>query len=328
MPPVRLEGTQQSKETTVKSIELGTSGVKASRVALGAMRIDDKSREEAAEIIRTALDAGIDYFDTADCYHDGLCSTMLGQALKDCGVDRKDIGIQTKFGIYRDQETNKVTRYDFSKKHLLEAIEQELENLQTDYVDFALLHRPDTLVELDQLAEAFNELQSSGCVRHFGVSNVNPMQVELLQSGLDQKLQVNQLQFGLGHTGMIRQEIHVNMADEASLDHDGGILAYSRLKHMTIQAWSPFQSGKGDGVIIDNPKFPELNDCLGRVAERHGVSKNAIAVAWILRHPAGMQVIIGSMTPSRIKEMASGADVELTAEEWYELYVSAGNDVF
>lgn len=312
----------------MKTIELGTSGVEFSSVALGAMRIDNKTRQEASEIIKAALDAGIDYFDTADCYHDGLCSTMLGQALKDCGVKREDVGIQTKFGIFRDKESGRVTRYDFSRKHLLEAMEQELENLQTDYVDFVLLHRPDTLVELDQLAEAFNELQSSGRVRHFGVSNVNPMQVELLQSALDQKLQVNQLQFGLGHTGMIRQEIHVNMADEASLDHDGGILAYSRLKRMTIQAWSPFQSGTGEGVIIDNPKFPELNDCLAKIADEHGVSKNAIAVAWILRHPAGMQVIIGSMNPSRIAEMASGADVELSAEEWYQLYVSAGNDIF
>lgn len=312
----------------MKTIELGTSGLEFSSVALGAMRIDNKTRQEASEIVKVALDAGIDYFDTADCYHDGLCSTMLGQALKDCGVKREDVGIQTKFGIFRDKESGRVTRYDFSRKHLLEAMEQELENLQTDYVDFVLLHRPDTLVELDQLAEAFNELQSSGRVRHFGVSNVNPMQVELLQSALDQKLQVNQLQFGLGHTGMIRQEIHVNMADAASLDHDGGILAYSRLKRMTIQAWSPFQSGTGEGVIIDNPKFPELNHCLAKIADEHGVSKNAIAVAWILRHPAGMQVIIGSMNPSRIAEMASGADVELSAEEWYQLYVSAGNDIF
>lgn len=312
----------------MKTIELGTSGLEFSSVALGAMRIDNKTRQEALEIIKAALDAGIDYFDTADCYHNGLCSTMLGQALKDCGVKREDVGIQTKFGIFRDKVSGRVTRYDFSKKHLLEAMEQELENLQTDYVDFVLLHRPDTLVELDQLAEAFNELQSSGRVRHFGVSNVNPMQVELLQSALDQKLQVNQLQFGLGHTDMIRQEIHVNMADEASLDHDGGILAYSRLKRMTIQAWSPFQSGTGEGVIIDNPKSPELNDCLAKIADQHGVSKNAIAVAWILRHPAGMQVISGSMNPSRIAEMASGADVELSAEEWYQLYVSAGNDIF
>lgn len=311
----------------MKYMNIGTSGVKASRVALGVMRIDTKSPEEAATIVRTALDAGIDYFDTADCYHGGESSRVLGRALKELGIDRASIGIQTKVGIYRDPASDQITRYDFSAKHLIQAVDQELKNLQTDYFDYLLLHRPDTLVELDQLAEAFNTMQTSGKVRHFGVSNVNPMQVELLQSGISQKLDVNQIQFGLGHTGMVQQEFHVNMIDDSSLDHDGGLISYSRLKHMTIQAWSPFQTGFFEGVFIDNPKFPDLNDCLQKIAEQHGVSKSAIAVAWILRHPAGMQVLLGSMTPSRITEMAAGADVDLTAQEWYDLYLSAGNDL-
>ncbi|MCT6901051.1 MAG: aldo/keto reductase, partial [Bifidobacterium sp.] len=207
------------------------------------------------------------------------------------------------------------------------ALDEELVNLQTDHVDFVLLHRPDTLVDLDDLAEAFNELQSSGKVRHFGVSNVNPMQVELLQSAVSQRLEVNQLQFGLGHTGMVDQEIHVNMGDDPSLDHDGGLLAYSRLKSMTIQAWSPFQTGYFDGVFLDNPRYPELNAELDKLAKQHGVAKSAIAVAWILRHPAGIQVLLGSMNPGRITQMAAGADVDLTAQEWYDLYLSAGHDL-
>ncbi|MCT6836030.1 MAG: aldo/keto reductase [Bifidobacteriales bacterium] len=311
----------------MKYMNIGVSGVKASRVALGAMRINTKSSEEAAKIVQTALDAGIDYFDTADCYHNGESSRVLGRALKDLGVDRSSIGIQTKVGIFRNPDNDEITRYDFSAKHLIAAVDQELENLHTDYVDYLLLHRPDTLVELDQLAEAFNTMQTSGKVRHFGVSNVNPMQVELLQSGVSQRLDVNQIQFGLGHTGMIQQEFHVNMIDGPSLDHDGGLIAYSRLRQMTIQAWSPFQTGFFEGVFIDNPKFPELNECLEKVAGKYGVSKSAIAVAWILRHPAGMQVLLGSMTPSRIAEMAAGADVELTAQEWYDLYLSTGNDL-
>ena len=311
----------------MKYMNIGVSGVQASRVALGAMRIDTKSPEEAATIVQSALDAGIDYFDTADCYHNGESSRVLGRALRDLCIDRSDVGIQTKVGIFREPDSDKITRYDFSAEHLIAAVDQELENLQTDYVDYLLLHRPDTLVELDQLAEAFNVMQTSGKVRHFGVSNVNPMQVELLQSAVSQRLDVNQLQFGLGHTGMVQQEFHVNMIDAPSLDHDGGLISYSRLKHMTIQAWSPFQTGFFEGVFIDNPKFPELNDCLEQVAGKYGVSKSAIAVAWILRHPAGMQVLLGSMTPSRITEMAAGADVELTAQEWYDLYLSAGNDL-
>jgi predicted oxidoreductase len=291
------------------------------------MRIDEKAQDKADEIVKTVIDGGVNFFDTADCYSSGGSSRRFGQALVDLGVKRSSIFIQTKFGIYRDPESNTITRYDFSKKHLLAALDEELENLQTDYVDFVLLHRPDTLVNLDELAEAFNELQASGKVRHFGVSNVNPWQVELLQSALSQKLEVNQLQFGLGHTSMIQQEFHVNMEDAPSVDHDGGLLAYSRLRHMTIQAWSPFQFGFFEGVFIDNPKFPELNEALDKLAEKYGVGTSAIAVAWILRHPAMMQVLLGSMTPSRLTDMIAGAEVELTAQEWYDLYLAAGNDL-
>lgn len=306
---------------------LGTSGVAASRVALGVMRINEKRQDDADKIVKTVLDNGVNFFDTADCYSSGESSRRFGQALVDLGVKRDEIFVQTKFGIYRDPESNDITRYDFSKQHLLAALDGELENLQTDYVDFVLLHRPDTLVNLDELAEAFNELQTSGKVRHFGVSNVNPWQVELLQSAISQKLEVNQLQFGLGHTSMVQQEFHVNMEDASSIDHDGGLIAYSRLRNMTIQAWSPFQFGFFEGVFIDNPKFPELNEELDELAKKYGVGKSAIAVAWILRHPAKMQVLLGSMTPIRLADMVAGAEVELTAQEWYDLYLAAGNDL-
>lgn len=305
----------------MKYAQLGTSGVEASRVALGVMRISEKSPEEAVKIITTAMSAGINFFDTADVYGGGKSSQVLGRALKDAGVARDKVILQTKFGIVAGK------RYDFSKKHLLEALDFELNNLGVDYVDFALLHRPDTLVELDQVAEAFNELQNAGKVRHFGVSNVNPWQAELLQSAVDQKLEVNQLQFGLGHTGMVEQEFHVNMSDASSVDHDGGIIAYSRLKKMTIQAWSPFQYGFFEGVFVDNPKFPELNAKLDELAAKYHSTKNCIATAWILRHPAQMQVILGSMNPTRIEQMAAGADVTLEAQDWYDLYFAAGNDL-
>ena len=305
----------------MKYAQLGTSGVEASRVALGVMRISEKSPEEAVKIITTAMDCGINFFDTADVYGAGKSSQVLGRALKDAGIARDKVILQTKFGIVAGK------RYDFSKKHLLEALDFELNNLGVDYVDFALLHRPDTLVELDQVAEAFNELQNSGKVRHFGVSNVNPWQTELLQSAVDQKLEVNQLQFGLGHTGMVEQEFHVNMSDASSVDHDGGSLAYARLKKMTIQAWSPFQYGFFEGVFVDNPKFPELNAKLEELAKKYDSTKNGIATAWILRHPAQMQVILGSMNPTRIQQMAAGAEVTLEPQEWYDLYFAAGNDL-
>ena len=300
---------------------IGTTGVKASRVALGGMRLNGKRRQEASRIVGTVIDRGVNFFDPADVYGDGRSSLALNQALDDLGVSRGTVYLQTKVGIISGQ------RYDFSKRHILDSVAQELTRLGTDYVDLLLLHRPDTLVELDELAEAFNLLQQQGKVRYFGVSNVNPMQIELLQSAISQKLHVNQLQFGLGHADMIRQEFHVNMNDAASIDHDGGTLAYTRLKHMTIQAWSPFQSGFFEGTFIDNPKFPELNDHLQRIAEKYGVTKNAIATAWILRHPAKMQVLLGSMNPERLTQMIQGVDITLDRQEWYDLYLAAGNDL-
>ncbi|MCI1832003.1 MAG: aldo/keto reductase [Bifidobacterium sp.] len=311
----------------MKYSSIGSSGVRASRVALGVMRMDGATAPEAAKIVDTVVSRGVNYFDTADVYANGKSSAVLGQALKDAHIDRGAILLQTKFGIYRAPHSDTNIRYDFSQAHLLSALDGELRNLQTDYVDFILLHRPDTLVDLDELADTFNKLQNSGKVRHFGVSNVNPMQVELLQGAVSQKLEVNQLQFGLGHTQMIEQEFHVNMGDASSVDHDGGLIAYSRLKGMTIQAWSPFQYGFFEGVYIDSPKFPKLNDLLATLAGKYGTSKNAIAVAWILRHPANIQVILGSMTPSRLEEMTDGADIWLEPQEWYDLYFAAGNDL-
>lgn len=309
----------------MKRFTFGSTDIETSRVALGVMRIDSRSRDEAKTIVKTVLDHGVTFFDTADVYGLGKSSEVLGQALKDLGVKRDSVWLQTKFGIVSTDKGNQ--RYDFSKEHLIEALDAELSRLGTDHVDSVLLHRPDTLMDLEDVAEAFNDMESAGKVLHFGVSNMNPWQVELVQSGVSQKLEANQLQFGLMHTHMIQQELHVNMEDGPSLDHDGGILAYSRLKKMTIQAWSPFQYGFFEGPFIDNPKFPELNAELDKVAKSHNTNKNAIAVAWILRHPAKMQVVLGSMNPDRLTQMFEGADVDLERQEWWDLYFAAGNDL-
>lgn len=310
----------------MKTVTFGSTDLMVSQVALGVMRIDTKSRDEARDIVKTALDGGVTFFDTADMYGRGKSSTVFGQALKDLGVKRDSIQLQTKFGII-NTEAGENIRYDFSKQHLLDALDSELEHLGTDYVDSVLLHRPDTLADPEEVAEVFNELANSGKVRHFGVSNMNPWQVELFQSAVGQKLEANQLQFGIMHAGMIQQELHVNMSDPFSVDHDGGILPYSRLKKMTIQAWSPFQYGFFEGPYVDNPKFPELNAKLEEMAEKYSSTKNGIAVAWILRHPAHMQVILGSMTPARLGEMIAGADVDLERQDWWDLYFAAGNDL-
>ncbi|GFH40396.1 aldo/keto reductase [Lactococcus insecticola] len=302
----------------MKHIQLANTDIKASQIILGCMRMNEDGKNPA-EIIQTAYDNGINFFDHADIYGGGECETIFAKALKETSVSRSDIYLQSKCGIIPG------VSFDFSKKHIIESVEGILTRLDTDYLDTLLLHRPDTLVEPEEVAEAFSELEKSGKVRAFGVSNQNPGQIELLKTAVKQNLNINQLQFGLKHTGMIDAGLNVNMENNAGLNRDGGILEYSRIHDMTIQAWSPFQYGFFDGIFIGNDKFPELNAKLVELADKYNVTPSGIAVAFINRHPANIQTIIGTMTPSRIIEATEAADLVLTREEWYSLYMSAGN---
>jgi len=316
----------------MKQLNLGNTHLKVSAVALGIMRMVRLNPTDAANILATVHDQGVNFIDSADIYGNGQSETTFGTALKQSGLSRDDFFIQSKGGIVLDPQRSRGElvfgqRYDFSKQHLIATVDGILKRMQLDYLDSFLLHRPDPLMDLDEVAAAFDELQAAGKVRHFGVSNFNPMQVAMLQANLDQKLIINQLQFGVMHTGPIQFGLHTNMQDTASLNHDGEIIEYSRLHHMTIQAWSPYQYGMFAGTFIDNPKFPALNAKLQALADHYGVTKNAIATAWILRHPAKMQVILGSMNPQHLTESIAGADVTLTKQEWYDVYFAAGNDL-
>lgn len=302
-------------------INLGNSGLTASNVALGVMRITNLDHAAAVNLLDTAHDTGINFFDNADIYGGGESEEIFGAALKDASFSREDVLVQTKTGIVPGH------RYDFSKQHILESVDASLSRLQLDYVDTLLLHRPDVLMDPEEVAEAFLTLQNSGKVRQFGVSNFNPMQVALLQQAVPQKLIANQLQLSLMHTGMIDAGLHANMTDPRSINHDGAILEYSRLHQMTIQAWSPFQYGFFEGVFIDNPKFPELNAKLHELADKYSANVNAVAAAWILRIPANTQVIAGTTNAARIAQVAAADTAQLTREEWYALYLAAGNDL-
>jgi predicted oxidoreductase len=301
----------------MKKVTLGNTNQEVSSVVLGCMRINNA--EDPVAVIETAVENGIDFFDHADIYSGGECETIFAEALAKSSVKREDIFLQTKCGIVPGK------MFDFSKKHIIESVEGSLKRLGTDHVDALLLHRPDTLVEPEEVAEAFDELEKSGKVRYFGVSNQKPMQIELLKKSVKQPLVANQLQFGLKHSGMIDQGIHVNMTDAASVDHDGSVLDYSRLNDMTIQAWSPYQYGFFEGVFIGNEKFPELNEKLTEMAEKYQTTPTGLASAWILRHPANMQVIAGTMNTGRIKEIAQASSIVLSREDWYDLYRAAGN---
>ena len=301
----------------MKKIDFGKSGVQVPTVAIGCMRISNMSGKEVSAFVDTALSQGANFFDHADIYGGGKSEEVFGQAIS--AQMREQVFIQTKCGIRKGQ-------YDFSYEHIVSSVEGSLKRLGTDYVDALLLHRPDTLMEPEEVARAFSHLKETGKVRHFGVSNQNPYQMQLLQNALDMPICVNQLQFGIMHTPMVQSGINVNMYNEFSAGRDG-VLEYCRLNKITIQPWSPLQYGFFDGCFIDNEKFPELNTVLGRIAENHGVSKTTVAFAWILRHPAKMQPVTGTTNLTRLADCLKAADVQLSREEWYEIYRAAGNQL-
>lgn len=304
----------------MKQITLQSGNLQVPNLILGCMRIRELEEKEAEKLIRTALEQGICYFDHADIYGGNhQCEEHFARSLSMTPALREKMILQTKCGIASGY-------FDFSKNHILEAVDESLHALQTDYIDLLLLHRPDTLMEPEEVAEAFTILETKGKVKGFGVSNMNPMQLELLQNYLPQKLIVNQLQFSLAHTPMIDSGLTVNMHTEQSLNKEGSILEYCRLKGITIQAWSPFQKGFFEGPFLgDFETYPELNKTAEAIAEKYHVTPTAVAVGWITRHPANMQVILGTTKVSRLLECAKGSDLPLTRAEWYELYRAAGN---
>ncbi len=302
----------------MKKINLGNGVLPASEISLGCMRMAGLTAKDAELVVRTALEVGIDFFDHADIYGGGKSEEVFAKAIGMKASVRETVLLQSKCGIRQGF-------FDFSKEHILSSVEGILKRLKTDYLDVLLLHRPDTLVEPEEVAEAFSLLHRTGKVRHFGVSNQNPMQIELLQQSVQQKLIANQLQLSITNTGMIDSGINVNMKIDRSLDRDGSILEYCRLKGITIQPWSPFQYGFFEGAFLGDAKFPELNKKIDEMADAKGVTNTAIAIAWLLRHPAKMQPIIGTMNPQRIRDIAKASGVELTRPEWYEIYRAAGN---
>jgi predicted oxidoreductase len=287
-------------------------------VAVGCMRITSLEKPEAERFIRTSMEEGANFFDHADIYGGGTCEELFAEAIGMNASIREKMILQSKCGIRKGM-------FDFSKEHILSSADGILKRLKTDYLDVLLLHRPDALVEPEEVAEAFDELERSGKVRHFGVSNQNPMQIQLLRRYVKQPIVANQLQLSVTNTTMIDAGMNVNMENEAAVNRDGSILDFCRLNDITIQPWSPFQYGFFEGVFLDNPKFPELNAKIDEIAAAHAVSNTTIAIAWLLRHPAKMQPVTGTMNLERLRDCIKAADVTLTRQEWYDIYRAAGN---
>lgn len=304
----------------MKTINLGKSNLQVPQVAIGCWRIHSVSKSNAEKYIRTAFEEGAVFFDNADMYGGGKCEEIFTECIGMNSDIREKIIVQSKCGIRKG-------RYDFSKEHILEAVNGSLSRLKTDYLDVLLLHRPDILCEPEEVAEAFDQLFNSGKVRNFGVSNHNPLQIQLLKKFVKQPLITNQLQFGIAHASMVSSGINVNMQTDSAINRDGGVLDYCRLNDITIQPWSPFQYGFFEGVFLDSDKYPELNIKINEIAEKYHVSNTTIALAWILRHPAHMQPIIGTMNIQRLHDCIKATEIILTREEWYEIYLAAGNNL-
>lgn len=299
-------------------IQLPKTDLKVSKMALGCMRIADKSVEDVELLVKKALDLGINFFDHADIYGGGKSEQLFGEVLKRHPEYRQNMIIQTKCGIVPGK------RYDFSKEHIINSVNESLKRLNVDYVDILLLHRPDALGDPREVAEAFKELYESHKVRYFGVSNHTPYQIQLLQKYCPYPIIINQLQLSIVHSVMIDSGLNMNMKEDWAQDKDGGVLDFCRLNDITIQAWSVIQASWAEGTFIDHPDYQKLNDVLESLANEYHVTKSTIALAWLLRHPASIQPILGTTSIKHLEESVQAIDVHLTRQQWYDLYLASG----
>ncbi|MQQ31082.1 aldo/keto reductase [Streptococcus mitis] len=307
----------------MRYITIGQDDKELSEIVLGMMRIEDKSVKEVEELVETALSVGINAFDLADIYGRGRCEELLGLVLKNRPDLREEMWIQSKCGIRIEE----FTYFDFSKDYIIKSVDGILQRLKIDHLDSLLLHRPDALMESDQVAEAFDLLYKQGKVRNFGVSNQNPMMMELLKKDVKQPLAVNQLQLSAAFTPGFESGFHVNMEDSQAAMRDGSIFEYCKLHDVVIQAWSVLQFGYFKGNFVGNEKFQALNQVLDRLATKYGVTSSTIAISWILRYPTKMQAVVGTTNPKHLREVSQAANFSLTRKEWYEIYLAAGNNL-
>ena len=302
----------------MKTIRLGKSDLEVPVIGLGCMRLTELERWDIPKYLWHCISLGVNFFDHADIYGGGECERLFGESFREIGIPRDQIILQSKCGIVPGW------MYDLSYENIIRCVDGSLKRLNTEYLDVLLLHRPDALVEPEEVAKAFDELEAKGKVRHFGVSNHKPSQMELLKTCVRQDLQTNQIQFSIPFSNIISSGMEANMNTDGAVDRNGDVLNYCRLNHVTIQAWSPFQSGRG-AFGDNNDGYPDLNWALGEISAKYNVTKSTVAAAWILRHPAQMQTIVGTMNFYRMLEIARAAEISLSREEWYRLYLSSGH---
>ena len=302
----------------MRYIRFGSSEQPVSVIGAGSMRIAGMDEQAADTFMKTAMDSGINFFDHADIYGGGKSEEVLGRFLAANPGIREKIFIQSKCGIRQGF-------FDFSEEYIVKSVEGILGRLQTDHLDSLLLHRPDALMEPEEVASAFDKLYKEGKVRNFGVSNMNPMQMELLKTKVTYPLVCNQVQMSVAHTPMLDAGFNVNMGIDAGINRDGSVLEYCRINDMVVQTWSPLQVGYFTGTFLNNENYSDLNRELAALADKYEVGADTIAYARLLRYPARMQVITGTTSPDHLRSAAAAGDVVLSREEWYALYRAAGN---
>ena len=301
----------------MRYIDILPSKKPVAQVALGCMRIRNMNDAEADRYLSTVTELGYNYFDHADIYGGGQCEEVFGAALARNLALRDKIVIQTKCGIRRGM-------YDFSREHILASVDGSLKRLGVEKVDVLLLHRPDLLMDPDEVAAAFDELERTGKVGVFGVSNHSPAQIELLKKSVRQPLIINQMQMSVAYAPMIASGANVNLRNEDGVNRDGYLRDYCRLNGITVQPWSPLQYGFMEGPFLGNEKFAKLNETIAEIGEKYGITDTGVAIAWLLRLPDRMQPVVGSVNLDRLADIARAADVTLSREDWYKIYLAAG----
>lgn len=309
----------------MRYVEFGSQKAKASELVLGLMRIREMTPAQVAELVQTGMGCGVNVLDTAPIYGGWHgCECTLGAALASVPGLREQVILQTKVGI-RPHPTRKGNYFDFSREHILQSVDESLAALQTDHVDSLLLHRPDVLMVPEEVAGVFQTLHDAGKVLSFGVSNQNVATMARLQRYLPFPITCNQVQLSCAFSPAFNSTFNVNMEGPAAADRDGGVFEYAYSNGQVVQAWSVMQHGYFGGTFIDDLEYAELNSTLQRIADEHGVTKTAVAVNWVLRYPGKMQAIVGTTKPERVRESAAATTWEMSREDWYDVYLAAGN---
>lgn len=283
-----------------------------SPLALGLWRIADTPRlspQAVVTLVETALDLGITTMDQADIYGNYSSEALFGEALQQAPGLRQRMQLVTKCGIKlrSDQRPeHQIKYYDTGAAHVRASVEHSLRQMHTDHIDLLLIHRPDPLMDADELAATFEALHASGKVLHFGVSNFSPAQLQLLQSRLSMKLQTNQIEIN---------PMHLTPFTDGSLD-------YLYEHNITPMAWSPF--GGGALFSSDSPQLKRIHTVASRLAEQYGLKGiDQVILAWLRQHPAGIVPVLGTTKPRRVQAAAQALETRFTREEWYEIWTAS-----